>query len=126
MADVLNSKVGPVTFEAPYFSDLIADPSNALHPGRLTKDPACHALWYYYCLASKNLVDVKKDMAYEGDVSQTFSLGTARRLLENIANMYVVQVSQMVRYWAEVDNQRRSLNLTQNAELPVSYRFRFN
>lgn len=119
-------KMGPVTFHAQYFDELISNPADPFHVGRLPRDLDCHALWYYYILACKNLKEAQQNLVYEDELSRKFDVPAARRLLESIAFQYGSTPARIVRYWEAVEAQRRALGFTDNADLPHAMRFRFN
>ena len=118
-------RMGPVSFHAVYFDELLSQPSDPLHVGRLPQDLEAHALFQYYVLASKAFKEAKDNLVYEDEKSRVFPLERARRLLESVAFMYGTTPSRMVRYWEAIDAQRRALGFNSNADLPVQYRFRF-
>jgi len=116
-------KKGEVTFRAPYFDELLIDASPE---GRLTRDPVCHALFYYNLLAAKNLKEAKDCLVDEKELSPVFGVKEARKLLESIAFMYGTTPGAMVRYWDVVDKQRRAMGASSNADLPHAMRFKWN
>jgi len=117
---------GIVEYHIPYFEELIATGGNT--PERaLPRDIGAHALWYYYCLASKAIKIEKDCLVLETDLSPRFRpQKEARQLAESVAQMYGFGLYGMTRYWSAVEAQRRALGLTQNAELPPAYKFRFS
>lgn len=123
---ILNSKVGPVTFQAPYFEELISQPHDASHKGRLTREPECHACWYYFLLAAKNLKLEKDNLVPEDEISHLFPVEKARKLMESVALMYATTPGKIVRYWDACDAQRIALGYSTNADIPERYKFRFN
>ncbi len=89
--------------------------------GWLTHDKACHALWYYYIIASNNYREhIADPIVLEGDpdVLPDFS-----QLFTSIATMYGVQPEEMIKFWVQVDLQCLKMELT---ELPKHDKFRFD
>lgn len=119
-------RMGPVTFQAVYYDELVANPADPLHNGRLPRDLEAHGLWMYYVLACKNLKAAGENIVYENELSLKFDVPGARRLLETIAFTYGTTPARMVRYWEAVEAQRRALGFNENAELPAAMKFRFN
>lgn len=126
MPSIRHIKMGPVTMEAHYYDELLSNRSDPLHVGRLPMDIECHCLWTYYILASINLKNAKENIVYEDEKSKFFTVAQARRLLESLCLQYGTVPSRAVRYWDAVDRQRMALGFSLNAELPATYRFRFN
>lgn len=125
MPDMLNTRVGDVVFQAPFWSELTIGDKKALPHARLPKDVQAHALWYYYMVAANNLRLQRDNLVAEDEISHSFSVAAAHQLIESVAMMYQVTPGQMVRCWEACDAQRMALGYTQNAELPAAYRFRF-
>lgn len=119
-------RMGPVTFHAQYFDELLSNPADPFHNGRLPRDIEAHALWMYYILAAQNLKAAKENLVYEDEKSKHFDVHRARALLESISFQYGTTPSRMVRYWPAIDAQRIALGFSQNADLPHAMRFRFN
>lgn len=126
MPSIVPVRIGPVTFHATYYDELISNPSDPFHVGRLPRDLPCHGLWHYYILAYQNWKNAQENLVYEDERSRFFDVRKARTLLENISIQYGAAPAQLVRYWDAVDAQRRALGFTQNADLPHEFRFRFN
>lgn len=118
--------MGPVTFHATYYDELVSNPGDPFHVGRLPRDLEAHGLWHYYILASVNLKNAKENLVYEDERSRFFDVPRARKLLESIAFQYGTTPAKMVRYWEAVEAQRIALGFTSNAELPAALKFRFN
>jgi hypothetical protein len=118
--------MGPVTFHAVYYDELLSQPADPFHNGRLPSDMEAHALWHYYVQACINLKKARENLVYENEQSLSFDVMAARRLLESISFIYGTTPSRMVRYWDAVEAQRRALGFTENADLPHAMRFRFN
>lgn len=114
---------GGAQFEVVYFPELIAGGANI--NGRLPPDLGAHALFWYYILAIKGLEEAKKNLVYETELSRTFDVNKARKLLESISFTYGLTPSQVVRYWDAVEAQRRALGYSINAELPAVLKFRY-
>lgn len=119
-------RMGPITFHAVYYDELLSNPMDPFHVGRLPADLEAHALWHYYVLASVNLKNAKENLVYEDERSRFFDVPRARKLLESISFQYGTTPAKMVRYWEAVDQQRRALGFNENADLPAAMRFRFN
>lgn len=127
MPSVRIVRMGPINFHAPYYDELLSNPADPFHNGRLPQDLECHALWNYYVQACMNLKNAKENLVYEDDpLSRYFDVPRARRLMESIAFIYGTTPARMVRYWDAVEAQRRALGFTDNADLPHAMRFRFN
>ncbi len=106
---------GVITFHPPTFVEYETP------RGWLQHDQACHALWYYYIVASNNYREhIADPIVLEGDpdVIPDFS-----QLFTSIATMYGVQPEKMVKFWSNVDMQCRTLKI---ALLPMNDQFRFN
>lgn len=104
-----------ITFQPPTFEEYEAP------RGWLKHDPACHALWYYYIVASNNYREhIEDPIVLEGDpdVLPDFS-----QLFTSIATMYGVQPEKMIQFWVNVDLQCLKMELK---ELPKHDKFRFN
>lgn len=119
-------RMGMVNFHAVYFDELVSNPADPFHNGRLPQDLEAHGLWMYYTLASKNLKAAKENLVYEDERSRHFDVPRARALLESISFQYGSTPARLVRYWEAVDQQRRALGFSENADLPAVMRFRFN
>lgn len=119
MPDILKHKVGSVTMEAPYFSELLMSEEN----GRLPQDPVAHALWYYYYLATNQYLRAKANIVEENELSLIFNRETAENIFASVANMYGVESAKMIRFWDIVDKQRIALKMD-NA-LPEEFKFKF-
>jgi hypothetical protein len=125
MPSVHTIKMGPVNFRAPYFDELLSNPMDPLHVGRLPADINAHGLFYYFVLASQAYKGAKDNLVYEDELSKRFDVTRARRMLESVAFMYGTTPSRLVRFWDAVDAQRRALGFNPNADLPDQFRFRF-
>lgn len=124
MPSQLRLTVGPVVFTPPYFDELVRRDTNP--KGRLPKDIEAHALWYYFTLASKNLLDTRENIVYEDELSKNFTPTMARKLMESIAFMYGSAPQRMVRYWEAVEMQRVALGFSTNTDLPPVFKFRLS
>lgn len=117
---------GVVRYKLPYFEELVSVGGTA--PERaLPRDIEAHALWYYYCLASRAIKIAKDCMVLETQRSPQFRpQKEAQQLAQSIANIYGLTLYEMTRYWGAVEAQRRAMGLSQNADLPPVFKFRFS
>lgn len=112
---------GPtIIMEAPYFDEFLR---SASEEGRLTRDVECHALFYYYGMATKAFLEAKANLVEESDLSRLFNRDVARNLMQSIAMRYGVRADQMVRFWPIVHQQRIAMGGDDN--LPAEFQFRF-
>lgn len=108
--------------ESPYFDQLVR--SNAPDgKGRLPQDVAAHALWHYFCVASNAWYNETCGLVYEGERDHRFN---PKETFESIAKVHGVKPEEMSRYWNVIEQQRLALGLSQNAELPERFKFRFH
>ncbi len=106
---------GVVSFHPPTFQDY-EQPR-----GWLTHDKACHALWYYYVVASNNYREhIEDPIVYEGDLD---TIPDFSQLFTSIAVAYGVQPEEMIKFWSNVDMQCQMMDLS---KLPMNDKFRFN
>lgn len=118
---------GPVVYHCPYFEELVATGGNKTPERVLPRDLQAHALWYYYCLASKAIDIANKCLVLETERSPKFRPNEeGRQLIQSIASIYGFKVAEIVQYWDVIERQRMALGLSQNAELPAVFKFRFN
>ncbi len=104
-----------ITFEPPTFVQY-EQPE-----GWLIRDAACHALWYYYIVATNNLIEhIEEPIVFEGDPDVVPDF---RQLFTSIATAYGVQPEQMIPFWVNVDMQCDVLGLR---KLPTQDQYRFN
>lgn len=108
--------------ESPYFDQLLRDGSPD-GKGRLPRDIAAHALWHYYCVASTAWDKEVHGLVYEGELDHKFD---PKATFESIAKVHGVPPQDMSRYWNVIEQQRIALGLSQNAELPERFKFRFH
>lgn len=111
---------GTITMHAPYFDTLLR---SSAEDGRLSREPECHALWYYYGMATKAYNDAKDNVVLEEDASRVFNRDVAKQLFTSIANMYQVKPADMVKFWPIVQMQRIALGA--NDTLPAEFRFEY-
>jgi hypothetical protein len=107
------------TLEARYFDELLMDKEN----GRLYRDPACHALWYYNYLATQQYLRAKANIVDEEDLSLIFDRQRAETIMAQVAQMYGTTPTQMIKYWDNVEKQMAVLGYTNN--LPEQFHFKF-
>jgi len=106
------NKAPTIVFEPPTFVDY-EQPK-----GYLVHDPACHALWYYYVVASNNHAEhILNPIVLEGDADQEVNF---KQLFTSIALSYGVEPERMLKFWKNVDAQCLRLDVGQ---LPEKYRF---
>lgn len=78
--------------------------------GFLNNQPACHALWHYFCTAMEVYKDEKEPVKYEGNMDELsysyFNLWKA------IATLYNVHPGDMANYWPLVDKTAYKVNVT--------------
>lgn len=91
--------------------------------GRLTREHECHALWYYYCIATKAYNDAQMNIVDEEDRSRIFDRETARNMFGSVANMYGVSPAAMVRFWPIIHQQRIAMGGVDG--LPDQFKFAF-
>ena len=106
---------GTITFTPPTFRGY------EIPKGWLQHDQACHALWYYYIVASNNYLEhISDPIVLEGDpdVDPDF-----RQLFTSVATMYGVAPEKMVQFWPNVDMQCTTMGLT---KLPTNDKYRFS
>jgi hypothetical protein len=101
-------------FDCPVFKDYI------IPNGFLTRDAACHALFYYAVLARRAYEENVEGWAtqYEGNLSNTTDFF---QLYLSIAFMYGVTPEAMQRHWSNVDMQ---FTVLQIPALPKENRYR--
>lgn len=87
--------------------------------GWLVDKPACHALFYYACLAAKHVQNVADNITYEGEISAEGRGFDARSVMKSVALMYGVQPEEMIRFWSNVDFQFDTLG---SRRLPTKFR----
>lgn len=126
MPSIRNIQMGPCWFHAPYYDELVSNPTDPLHVGRLPPDLEAHACWHYYIMAAQALDGAKKNMVYDDQLSKRFDVNRARKLLESISFLYGSTPAKVTRYWDAVIAQRRALGFSDNAALPAAFMFRFN
>lgn len=119
MPDILRHKIGPIWMEAPYFTELLMTEEK----GCLPQDPAAHALWYYYYLATQQCLRAKANIVEESERSEEFNRERAENIFASVANMYGVESTKMVRFWDEIEKQRRTLKM--DDVLPEQFKFKF-
>lgn len=119
MPDILRHKVGSIWMEAPYFTELLMTEER----GCLPQDPAAHALWYYYYLATLQYLRAKANIVEESELSELFNRERAENILASVANMYGVKSAKMVRFWGEIEKQRKALKM--DDALPGEFKFKF-
>ena len=119
-ADAKITDVHKLPFRPWLFMDLIVP------AGFLTRELACHALWYYYLLARNTfehhdtINNAEHVNVYEGEPDPQVNY---TQLIDNIARIYGTLPEYMVKFWPAVDLQADALHLPR---LPDSPRFRHN
>lgn len=111
---------GTITMHAPYFDQLLR---SSAEDGRLTREAECHALWYYYGLATRAYNDAKDNLVEEADASRVFNREIARQLFTSVSQMYQVKPADMIRFWPIVQEQRMALGAEDT--LPAEFKFEF-
>lgn len=101
-----------ITFNPPTFGEY-EQPK-----GWLIREPACHALFYYYLIARRNYEEhIKDPIVYEGDLDPEVNF---KQLFSSIALAYGIEPEKMLKFWSNVDLQCGILDLP---KLPEEYRF---
>lgn len=79
-----------------------------LQGGHLPDRVACHALFYYYLVASRNYEKERAGIVLEGDPDPVFNYKT---LYNSVAHLYGVTPEDMNKYWSAVDRQVLALGI---------------
>ncbi len=106
-------KSGVFTMIAPYYDELL--PQNG---GFLSQDVPCHALWHYFLVAARALMQEKTQDIYEGEPDADFN---AAAVFRAIALTHGVNPDDMIKYWSAVDAQAKMMG--SDIVLPPSHRF---
>lgn len=90
-----------IEFKPPTF------PQHTIPSGTLPRINESQALWYYYILATKNLVRQKDDIILEGDPDPIFSF---HKLYLSICVAYAVDPETCTNLWPAVETEIERLN----------------
>lgn len=83
--------------------------------GFLTKDLACHAMFYAYIIAQANVKEIQEKLFYDNEEDQVYNF---RDLFKTIATIYNVDPDKMWNYKFLVEQQMRALFLK---TIPAEY-----
>ncbi len=104
-----------ITFTPTYFNSYL--PPN----GYLNEDNACHALFYYYLIAYKTLIETEIDpIIYEDELWPETNF---KQQFTSTAIAYGVAPERMVYFWRNVDMQCDVLGMPR---MPATNRLRFD
>lgn len=107
-----NQTFNDIRVELPIFEDY-----TLANGGFLINEIGCHALFYYYITAMRNLIKQKKNIVLEGEVDPVYNY---KQLFISTAKIYGVSPEKMQSYWPAVDGQCQFLGME---KLPLRYRF---
>ncbi len=123
MPRTIQLRAGPITFEVQYYEELINDGTPA-SKGCLTRDMACHSLWHYYLLTMRAYTRAKANIVYDDELSLVFNRNTAMNIMQSVSNLYGTPISDMVKYWPLMEQQR--MQLGGGESLPTEFKFQFS
>lgn len=102
MPKIENTQVGSMHISTPYFREL------EIPVGFLSRDPACHALWYYCCLIRNQMNERDETIRYEGDWPVDPE-ANAKNIFKTVAFLYGIAPERMLKFWVNIDMQMAQL-----------------